>query len=35
MKSVDFPTSFGDIIGVVASEDIPTNTVRISFESIR
>ncbi|CAD8145583.1 unnamed protein product [Paramecium pentaurelia] len=26
MKNVDFPASFGDITGVVASEDIPSNT---------
>ncbi|CAK69023.1 unnamed protein product (macronuclear) [Paramecium tetraurelia] len=26
MKGVDFPASFGDVTGVVASEDLPSNT---------
>ncbi|CAK69794.1 unnamed protein product (macronuclear) [Paramecium tetraurelia] len=29
MKGVDFPASFGDVIGVVASEDLPSDTVII------
>lgn len=35
MKSVDFPASFGDVTGVVACEDIPSNTVCSNLEIIR
>lgn len=32
IKDVDLPASFGDLTGVVATKDIPSNTVKIYFK---